>query len=112
MHIVTILTIIINILAIIMLSVGLFHNFERPKHKAIYGYALAGSLIAYIVAICIAAICEIVLNHNFYCSVLFLCVISPFVIGKFIKYETLKKYTVAQIVCFIVSLSILIFACI
>ncbi|MBO6256452.1 hypothetical protein J6N69_00245 [bacterium] len=109
MHIVMILAIIINILAILMLSVGLFHNFQQPKNKAIYGYALAGSLIAYLAAISVVAIYGLMIKHNFYCSILFLCVISPFVIGKLIKYETLKKYTLTQIICFIISLIILIF---
>jgi hypothetical protein len=39
-----------------------------------------------------------------YCLILFLCVISPFVIGKLVRYETLKKYTIIQIAFYIVSL--------
>ena len=101
MHIVAI---VINIIAIIVLSAGLFHKFEHPKHKAIFGYTVAGSMILYIAFLGLIAIYEILVNRNLYGASLILCVISPFIIGKLVKYETLKKYTVAQIICFIVSL--------
>lgn len=108
MHIILTSAIIINILAIVVLLVGLFYNFEQPKNKALYGYVMAGSLLSYIFLLSLVGICGLVVEHNLYFSLLFLCVISPFVIGKIVKYETLKKYTAAQIMCFIVSLVILL----
>ena len=108
MRIVLLLAIIINILSIIVLSIGLFHKFEHPKNKANYGYFIAGCMLMYILMLSFAAIYGLIIHHYLYCIVLFLCVISPFVIGKFVKHETLAKYTIAQIMCFIVSLIVLI----
>ena len=100
MHIVTGLGIIANILAILVLIVGLFYNFEQPKIKAVYGYSIAACFIPYLVLLTIIGI----VNHNFYSLILFFCVVSPFIIGKLVKYETLKKYTIVQIFCFVISL--------
>ena len=100
--------IIVNILSIIILSVGIFYNFENPRGKAIYGYFVVGSMLLYIISLCFAVIYGLFMKHNFYSYILILCVISPFIIGKLVKYETLKKYTIAQVACFIVSLAILL----
>ena len=104
MYIIKQAAIIVNILAVISLLIGLFYTFEQPKNKAIYGYCVAGSMIIYIIMLCIAGLYGLITNDNLYSLVLFLCAISPFVIGKFVKYETLKKYTVVQIMFFIFSL--------
>ena len=104
MHIVTGLGVIANILAILVLIVGLFYNFEQPKIKAVYGYFIAACFIPYLVLLTIIGIYALVVNHNLYSLILFLCVVSPFIIGKLVKYETLKKYTIVQIVCFVISL--------
>ena len=103
MYIVLIPAIIVNILSIIMLLIGLFYNFKQPKNKAMYGYLLAGSMLLYIITLSLALICEFWSKHYLYGVVLFLCIISNFIIGKLVKYETLKKYTIAQIMCYIVS---------
>jgi hypothetical protein len=108
MRIITQIAIIINILSVILLSIGFFHNFEQPKTKAVYGYSIAGCMLAYIVALSLITIYGIAVSHNLYSAFLFLCVISPFVIGKLVKYETLKKYTFIQIMCFVISLLILL----
>lgn len=107
MHIV-LPAIIVNILAIIVLSMGLLYSFEQPKIKAVYGYCVAGSMIMYIAIITIAAIYGLIVKHNLYSIILLLCAISPFIIGKLVKYETLKKYTIIQILCFVVSSAILL----
>ena len=104
MYIVMTLAIVANILSILIFLVGLFYNFEQPKVKAVYGYVIAGCVIPYLLLLSFVGIYELILKHNLYSFILFLCVISPFVIGKLVKYETLKKYTVIQIICFIVSL--------
>ena len=104
MHIVTGLGVIANILAILVLLIGLFYNFEQPKVKAVYGYSIAGCFIPYLVLLTLIGAYGLVVNHNMYSFILFFCVISPFIIGKLVKYETLKKYTIVQIVCFVFSL--------
>ena len=104
MHITLILAIITNILSILILLIGLFYKFKQPKNKAMYGYAVVGSILLYIISLSITLIYEF-LEKYYLCSfILFLCIISHFIIGKLIKYETLKKYTTIQIMCYIVSL--------
>lgn len=104
MHLVVELGVIVNALAIFILLVGLFYNFEQPKIKAVYGYSIAACVIPYLVLLILIGMYGLVVNHNLYSLIVFLCVISPFVIGKLVKYETLKKYTFIQILCFCVSL--------
>jgi len=104
MYIVILSAIIVNILSVIMLLIGLLHNFKRPKNKAIYGYLIAGSMLLYIVTLSLPLIYGLLVKHYIYSLVLFLCIISHFIIGKIVKHETLKKYTIVQIICYIVSL--------
>ena len=104
MYIVLTSAIIVNILSIIMLPIGLFYNFKQPKNKAIYGYLIAGCIIMYITALSLALIYGVFKKHYLYSFVLFLCIISHFIIGKLVKYETLKKYTIIQTTCYVVSL--------
>ncbi len=101
---IVILGIIINILAIIALLTGLFYNFQKPKNKAIFGYSVAACMLSYIVILSFIFIYKIITAFNLYSIVLLMCIISPFIIGKLVKYETLKRYTVIQIICFILSL--------
>ena len=108
MHIVITSAVIINVLAILILLIGLFYKFEQPKIKAVYGYAVAGSMLLYMVSLFVFAMYGLVVKQNLYSMVLLLCVISPFIIGKLVKYDTLKLYTVAQIMCFTLSLIILL----
>lgn len=107
MHIAVMLAIISNILLIVVLSVALIYGFEQPKFKAAYGYVLAGSMLAYLLLSGFVSVYGLLANRNPYALVLLLCMISPFVIGRFVSYETLKKYTVVQIMCFVVSLTAL-----
>jgi len=104
MYIILTLAIIVNILSIIMLPIGLFYNFKQPKNKAIYGYLIAGCMILYIITLSFALVYGFFKKYYLCSLVLFLCIISPFVIGKLVKYETLKKYTIVQIMCYIASL--------
>ena len=104
MRIIEILAIIVNILSVIMLLIGLFYNFKQPKNKANYGYLITGCMLFYIIILGFALLKGFVEKHYLYGSVLFLCIISHFIIGKLVKYETLKKYTTAQIMCYILSL--------
>ena len=104
MRIVLISAIIVNILSIIMFLIGLFYNFKLPKNKAMYGYLIAGCMILYIITLSLVLIHGFWVRHFLYSFVLFLCLISHFIIGKLVKYETLKKYTIIQILCYFVSL--------
>ena len=108
MYIAVGLAVIANILSIIMLSIGLFYNFKQPKSKALYGYLIAGSIILYIVLSSLFAIYGLFIKQILYSLILFLCVASIFIIGHIVNYKTLKKYTVVQILCFIVSLATLL----
>lgn len=107
MNIITLITIILNIIAILVLCIGLFVKFENPKNKAVYGYVIAGGMIPYMLALSIFVVADVIINHHFWSVLLFLCVISPFVIGRLVKFETLKIYTIIQILCFCASLVVL-----
>ena len=101
------ITLFLNIVSILVLALGLFHNFENPKNKAISGYSIAASNIPFLMLLTILIILEI-LNGHYILSFLFLCVISPFIIGKLVRYETLKKYTLIQVFCFIINAILLL----
>ena len=107
MYIVLISAIIVNVLSIITLLAGLFYNFKQPKNKALYGYLIAGCMLLYIILLSLTSIYGFWGKYYLYSFVLFLCIISHFIIGKLVKYETLKKYTITQIMFYVVSLSIL-----
>ena len=108
MYIGLISAVIVNILSIIMLLIGLLYTFKSPKSKAVYGYLIAGCMILYIITLSLALIYGFFEKHYLYSFILFLCIISHFILGKLVKYETLKKYTVVQILCFTASLATLI----
>ena len=104
MYIILVSAIVVNILSVIMLLIGISYDFKQPKNKAIYGYLIAGCMLLYIAALGLALIYGFLQKHYLYSFVLFLCIISHFIIGKLVKYETLKKYTTVQIMCYVVSL--------
>ncbi len=108
MYIIFLSAVIANILSIIMLPIGLVYNFEQPKTKAVYGYLIAGCMLLYILTLGMTLIYGLFAKHYLFSFILFLCIISHFIIGKLVTYETLKKYTIAQIMCYIVSLSTLL----
>lgn len=107
MYIVTVFSIIANIAIIAALLTGLFYTFKAPKNKAVFGYVMVGCMIAYILTLSLFIISETVAAHNFIYMWLILCIISPFIIGKFASFKTLKKYTAIQTVCFLTSLAAL-----
>ena len=104
MYIVLLSAVVVNILSILMFPIGLFYNFEQPKIKAVYGYLIAGCMLLYILMLGMALIYGLFVRHYLFSLILFLCIISHFIIGKLVTYETLKKYTVVQIMCYVVSL--------
>jgi hypothetical protein len=104
MYLIILLTIIVNIAAIVGLLIGLFYKFEQPKNKAIFGYSIVGSMILYVILLGLVVVRGWILKPDFNCVIQTLCVFSPFVIGKLVRYETLKKYTIIQIMFFVFSL--------
>ncbi len=108
MHIILILAIIINILFVIALLTGLFYSFKQPKNKAMHGYLIVGSMLLYIITLSMVIIYGLFGKHFLYSFILFLCIISLFIIGKFVNYNTLKTYTIIQILSCLVSLIILL----
>ena len=104
MYIVLLSAVVVNILSIIMLPIGLFCNFDQPKYKAVYGYLIAGCMLLYMLMLGMTLIYGLFVKHYLFSLILFLCIISHFIIGKLVTYETLKKYTIAQVMCYIVSL--------
>ena len=91
-----------------VLLLGLFYRFEQPKHKAIFGYTVLASMIMYILLVGFIAVYCLYVNHILYSLILFLCAVSPFIIGKFVNYNSLKLYTIIQILCYLLSLIILL----
>ena len=104
MYIVLLSAVIVNILPIIMLPIGLIYNFKQPKTKALYGYVIAGCMMLYILMLGLASIYGVFVKHYLFSLVLFMCIISHFIIGNLVTYETLKKYTIVQVMCYFVSL--------
>ena len=108
MKILMYLTLFFNISCILVLIYGLFANFANPKHKAVYGYTIAGTMLPLLLMLSLIAIKEMIFA-NFIMALLFIIsILSPFIIGKFVTYKTLKGYTVLQILFFCMSFIILI----
>ena len=101
------ITLLINLITIIALLAGLFYKFDNPKVKASYGYLLAGCIISYLLLLTLVIVCDVFFNQNYQSILLLIFILSPFITGKLVKYETLKRYTIIQISCFILSLGIL-----
>jgi len=97
------ITLIFNLLTILILLFGLFYQFENPKNKAVYGYVMAGGMIPYLILLSLYILLELAYKNSYSSAILILCILSPFVIGKLVTYETLKKYTFIQIICFSIS---------
>ena len=104
MRILSLITFILNIVAILVLCAGMFVSFKKPKNKANFGYVLVGSVLLYMVSLFVLIIFSLFFNPNM--GIVFLCVsfVSPFVIGRLVEHKTLKKYTIIQILCFALGL--------
>ena len=108
MKILMYLTLFFNILCVAVLTFGLFANFETPKHKAIYGYTIAGTMIPLLLLLSIVAIKELIFANVIIALLLILSALSPFIIGKLVTYKTLKMFTVVQILFFCMSFILLV----
>ena len=111
MRIILSLSIIINILSILILILGFLTVNKSniiPKYKALLGIFMGITMLFYLIFLSLLALTGFY-KHNLLMSSLIIFVFIPFIIGKFAKYEKLKKYTFLQILSYLISLSILIF---
>lgn len=99
-----IMAFLLNLTAIFVLSTGIIYKFKTPKTKAYFGYCLVGSLLLYLISLLVLMTADLIFKQNFKALYLMIFIIAPFIIGKLVKYETLKKYTLVQIFCYCVSL--------
>ncbi len=104
MRIVAYSAIVINILTILVFLTALFGRFNNPKHKAVFGYVMVGSIITYLVFMGLYLIASLIFTHNLSVLWMLLFMAAPFIIGILVKFETLKLYTVLQILTFCGSL--------
>jgi len=105
------LAIILNIILLfvyIFVFIRTFYYNPTPKQKAFLATITGVITILYIIALLILVLFGIK-NHNYIVSVFLLFIFSPFIIGHFVRYETLKIYSVIQIICFFASLALLLF---
>ena len=104
MRIVTYLALIINILTILVFITALFGKFNNPKHQAVFGYVMVGTIITYLIFMGLYLVASLIFAHNLSALWMLLFMAAPFVIGILVKFETLKLFTVLQILTFCASL--------
>lgn len=110
MKLLTLLSFIITVIAILSLITGLVINNKSdidPKKKASVGLFIAFSMHIYIFLMCITGLFGLV-KHYYLSVILLLFAVIPFIIGYFSSYRRIKLYTVYQIVSHIISLFILV----
>jgi len=100
------LTVIINVIQIILFIIATFALFYKntlPKTKADIATINAVTLLLYCICFLILFIAGFLKDDLRYLfSVIF--ILMPFVIGKFVRYQTLKKYSILQLLMFCISL--------
>lgn len=106
-----IITILINIAALVTLVVGFLYNRKKenviPEKKAAIGVFMGGAFALYILFLFVTTVLGLVIR-NFYSAILILFLILPFVIGHYSKYENIKKCTFLQIISFLCSIAVLV----
>ena len=97
----------ITILIFLTAYIFEFHYSVNPKLKAICGLYSTVAMLLYLLSLIIT-----VFYHIYYANafgmLLLPFIFMPFLIGRVVRYETLKKYTILQILCFIFSFVILL----
>ena len=95
--------IFVNLLALIFFSIALyFASSNNQKKTSPWGLPMALSLIAYMVLL-FAYVIVCLIGQNYMASILLIYILIPFVIGHYAKYETYKKFSFIQILCFALS---------
>lgn len=109
MQILLYITILLNIITILILFSGLLIKFKTPKNKALFGYFMIGVMFMFLIFSIICFVAEIFIYNFINLNILFLCILSPFVIGHLANQKQITFYTVLQIIFFSFSLLNFIF---
>ncbi len=107
----TLISLLINIIAILALTIGLFGNIRQsfdPKKKATVGLFIGISMYLYIILLLITGLFGII-NHHYYLAILLIFAIIPFILGHYSSFNKLRLYTIYQIISFIISSTLLIY---
>jgi len=106
MNILIKIALITNIIQIILFLSGtilLFYKHATPKTRADVATANAIVLLMYFACFSVLLIEGFLKGETIYlASIIFL--IAPFIIGKLVRYQTLKKYSIIQFLVFSLSL--------
>lgn len=102
------LTILVNLISVLFFITGLVYNFQTPEKKASFGYYLLSSMYLFLIFLFLLIFAEIFIMHNYNILPFVICLISPYIIGYFAKYNTYKFYTIVQIIIFLINLHFLI----
>lgn len=109
MKLLTLLSFIITVIAILSLTTGLVINNKPdidPKKKASVGLFIAFLMHLYIIFMFITGLFGLV-KHYYLSVILLLFAVIPFIIGYFSSFNKIKLYTIYQIVSHITCLLIL-----
>lgn len=108
----TLISLLINIIAILALTIGLFENLRQsfdPKKKATVGLFIGISMYLYIILLLITGLFGII-NHHYYLTILLIFAIIPFILGHYSSFNKLRLYTIYQIISYTISTIILAYA--
>ena len=100
----------INIIAILLFTGLYFINLKEevsPKQKALWSSASGAALFLYLIFISVLFVIGLI-KQNYFLISLSAFLVIPFIIGKRVRYETLRKYLLLQIFFFITSLALLV----
>ncbi len=107
----TLISLLINIIAILALTIGLFGNIRQsfdPKKKASVGLFIGISMYLYIILLLITGLFGII-NHHYYLAILLIFAIIPFILGHYSSFNKLRLYTIYQIISYTISSTLLIY---
>lgn len=103
-------SILVNIIALMALCFAMSFNSKseiNPKQKANIGYFVCFSMIIYMLFVAMAVIFGL-LKHSYFCAILIIFMILPFLIGKYSSYTKVKQYSLYQVMSYLGSLFCLI----
>ncbi len=101
----------INLITLFFFVVLYIINLKQdttPKQKAVWATLTGTFLLFYILCDLLMALITILPPHNFFFLFFAIFAIIPFLIGRVVTYETLKKYLFIQIFALILNLLIYI----
>ena len=109
MRLVLYLSILVNIMTFISFMIGFAFTFKEdfnPKHIAKLGVVIGIITIIYLIFLSLVVISGCI-TGNYSVLSLLLFIISPFIIGHYVKYETIRQYSIIQLFSFALSLFVL-----